>query len=105
MSRFGWFTNLFGTSQSRKDRRQPQQRRVRLSLEQLEDRVTPSQTLFPATQVTVMEIEIQIFKQIPYMLYWNNYFQQNYGMPLPGVAQFYSALEAQFPQFATFAHF
>jgi len=108
MFRLPWLSNLFGTAPSRKDSRRPsaqqQQRGVRLTLEQLEDRVTPSQTLFnpgvaalfPAAQVNFMELEVQIVKQIQYLQVWNPYFQQNFGMDLPGFDQSVAVLEDGF---------
>jgi hypothetical protein len=115
MFRFRWFANFLGTSHARKDRPQPvrQHRGVRPTLEQLEDRMTPSQTLFnsgfgallPAVQINPMMIEIQIFKQTPYLQFWNSTIQQQTGMSLPGVSEMFSFLEAQFPFGATFAHF
>jgi hypothetical protein len=115
MFRFRWFANFLGTSDSRKDRPQSvrQHRGVRLRLEQLEDRMTPSQTLFnpglgallPAIQINPMMIEIQIFKQIPYLQFWNSTIQQQTGMSLPRVSELFSFLESQFPFGANFAHF
>ncbi len=111
MFRFRWLSNLFGTAPSRKDSRRPsaqQQRGVRLTLEQLEDRVTPSQTaslgaLLPATQINTMELTVQIVKQIQYFQWWNTYFQQNQGMSLPGFNQTVAVLEAGFPNLVTLA--
>jgi len=111
MFRFRWLSNLFGTAPSRKDTRRPsahQQRGVCLTLEQLEDRVTPSQTagvgaLLPATQVNFMEIELQIVKQIQYLQVWNPYFQQNFGMNLPGFDQTVQVLQAGFPTLVNLA--
>ncbi len=111
MIRFRWLSNLFGTAPSRKDTRRPsaqQQRGVRLNLEQLEDRVTPSQTaglgaLLPATEINVMALEYQIVKQIQYFQFWNTFFQQNQGIPLPGFNQTVQILEAGFPNLVNLA--
>ncbi len=111
MFRFRWLSNFFGTAPSRKDPRRSsaqQQRGARLTLEQLEDRVTPSQTagvgaLLPATPVNFMEIEVQVVKQIQYLQVWNPYFQQNFGMNLPGFNQTVQVLEAGFPTLVNLA--
>jgi hypothetical protein len=111
MFRFRWLSSLLGTAPSRKNSRRPsaqQQRGVRLTLEQLEDRVTPSQmagvgAMLPATQINFMELETQIVKQIQYFQFWNNYFQQNYGMPLPGFNQTVQVLQAGFPTLVNLA--
>ena len=111
MFRFRWLSSLFGTAPSRKASRRPtaqQQRGVRLALEQLEDRVTPSQmagadALLPATQINFMALEVQIVKQIQYFQFWNSYFQQHYGTPLPGFNQTVQVLQAGFPTLVNLA--
>ena len=69
---------------------------------------TPSEmagvgALFPATQINVMELEVQIVKQIQYFQWWNTYFQQNYGMPLPGFNPEVAVLQAGFPTLVNLA--
>jgi hypothetical protein len=103
MFRFRWFANLLGKTHSRKDRRPSAQphRRVCLTLEQLEDRVTPSTSPFNpgplSDQALFMAIETQVIKQIPFMSFWNNQLQQTQGSGLPGWSNLVSLLQTQFP--------
>ncbi len=103
MSHFRWFAKLLGKTHSCKDRRPSaqQDRRVLLTLEQLEDRVTPSTNPFNpgplSDQALFMAIEVQVIKQVPYMQFWNNQLQQTTGSGLPGWSNLVSLLESHFP--------
>ena len=125
MFRSRWLSNLLNTTRSGNDSRRPSAQPhngVRLRLEQLEDRVTPSgfdfnavtlpvAPLFPAFEMPLLPamqsspllaIEVQVINQLPSLQLWNTQLQQTTGMGLPGFSNLFATLDTNFPTMTNF---